>query len=378
MPDPSRVRVHGPLEPFAQGFAGELARQGYVPRVVVHQLRLVADVSRWLAEQELQVSDFPDEAARFLHARRAAGFTRHWTSRALRPVLTYLGRLSVVPPTPPPVLTNAVDVLLARYRAVSHQRAGVGRADSARVSRRYSPVSGGATVAGRSPCGYRAPVGRRRDGVCRGSRADAIGARGEEDRLLRSDPPQFLHLEGAISTPLVAAVPSVAAWRLAGLPKLLDASDVQRLLASCDRRTPPGLRDFAILTTLARVGFRAGEVAALQLDDLDWRRGEIVVHGKGPRSSDCRSPRTSGRPSPRTPAWPSLDGTGPAVFVRRMAPHRGPYTRGPHPDRRRGRASRRPRTIHAHRLRHSAATADAAGRSARWPRSVSSCATALR
>ena len=60
-------------------------------------------------------------------------------------------------------------------------------------------------------------------------------------------------------------VPSVASWRLAGLVKALDAGSLARLLASCDRRTRVGRRDFAVITLLSRLGLRAGEVAALRL-----------------------------------------------------------------------------------------------------------------
>jgi integrase/recombinase XerD len=67
---------------------------------------------------------------------------------------------------------------------------------------------------------------------------------------------------------------------LAGLPKGLDPDQVRRLLASCDSSTRNGCRDFAILTVLVRLGLRAAEVANLALDDIDWRAGEIVVHGK--------------------------------------------------------------------------------------------------
>jgi integrase/recombinase XerD len=55
------------------------------------------------------------------------------------------------------------------------------------------------------------------------------------------------------------------------------------LLQSCDRASPAGRRDFAILMLLARLGLRRGEVAALKLDDVDWRAGEIVIRGKGSR-----------------------------------------------------------------------------------------------
>ena len=84
---------------------------------------------------------------------------------------------------------------------------------------------------------------------------------------------RFLHVEGEIDRDLTGAVPSVASWRLAGLVKALDAGSLARLLASCDRRTRVGRRDFAVITLLSRLGLRAGEVAALRLSDIDWRCG---------------------------------------------------------------------------------------------------------
>jgi integrase/recombinase XerD len=58
---------------------------------------------------------------------------------------------------------------------------------------------------------------------------------------------------------------------------------VSRLLCSCDRHTVMGRRDYAILVLLSRLGLRVGEVAALTLDDIDWRHGEIVIRGKAGR-----------------------------------------------------------------------------------------------
>jgi integrase len=76
-------------------------------------------------------------------------------------------------------------------------------------------------------------------------------------------------------------VPTVADWRLSTVPKYLTPEEVERLLKACNRRTPIGRRDYAILLLLARLGLRAGEVIALQIDDLNWRAGEILVRGKG-------------------------------------------------------------------------------------------------
>jgi integrase len=94
---------------------------------------------------------------------------------------------------------------------------------------------------------------------------------------------RYLHLAGVIEVPLVWAVPSVADLRDRTLPRGLEPGAVKRLLASCDRRRLVGRRDFAILLLLSRLGLRAGEVAGLRLDDVDWRRGELLVRGKGGR-----------------------------------------------------------------------------------------------
>jgi integrase/recombinase XerD len=90
-------------------------------------------------------------------------------------------------------------------------------------------------------------------------------------------------LGGVIETPLVWAVPSVADLRDRTLPRGLEPAAVKRLLASCDRRRTVGRRDRAILLLLSRLGLRAGEVAAITLDDIDWRAGLLLVRGKGSR-----------------------------------------------------------------------------------------------
>jgi integrase/recombinase XerD len=94
---------------------------------------------------------------------------------------------------------------------------------------------------------------------------------------------RYLHVEGLTSAPLQWAVPGVADLRDRSLPRGLDPAAVKRLLASCDRRRTVGRRDYAVLLLLSRLGLRAGEVAALTLEDLDWRTGELLVAGKGGR-----------------------------------------------------------------------------------------------
>jgi site-specific recombinase XerD len=92
---------------------------------------------------------------------------------------------------------------------------------------------------------------------------------------------RFLLEIGEVAVDLAGAVPTVAARRLTGVPKYLARSQVEKVLASCDRDTPIGRRDYAMLLLLARLGLRSCEVARLELDDIRWRTGEIVIRGKG-------------------------------------------------------------------------------------------------
>ena len=92
---------------------------------------------------------------------------------------------------------------------------------------------------------------------------------------------RFLHSRHYISAPLVDAVPVAPGWRDRGVVRAVAEDEVARMLEGCDRRTGTGRRDFAILTVLARLGLRRGEVAVLSVDDINWRIGEPVVSGKG-------------------------------------------------------------------------------------------------
>jgi site-specific recombinase XerD len=94
---------------------------------------------------------------------------------------------------------------------------------------------------------------------------------------------RFLFLRGEAPRDFSAAVPTIRTYRQVGVPALLTPEEVEQVLASVDRSTPRGRRDYAVLLLLARLGLRASEVVSLELDDLHWRTGELVVRGKGPR-----------------------------------------------------------------------------------------------
>jgi len=167
---------------------------------------------------------------------------------------------------------------------------------------------------------------------------------------------RFCHLSGRTPRPLVGAVPRVAGWRLSKLPKAVPPDTVQALLASCDRRTTYGRRDFAVLMLLSRLGLRAGEVAGLHLDDIDWRAGELIIRGKGGKLERLPLPVDVGaavvawlqRGRPRCAAR--------EVFTRVRAPHQKLSPGGIGAIVRAACVRAGVVGVHAHRLRHSVAT----------------------
>jgi integrase/recombinase XerD len=101
---------------------------------------------------------------------------------------------------------------------------------------------------------------------------------------------KFLYLQGLTPRSLATVVPPVAGWRDTGVPKAIRADDVHRLLVSCDRGDPIGIRDYAILMLVARLGLRSAEVARLELDDIVWGTGQIVLRGKASRQDGMPLP----------------------------------------------------------------------------------------
>jgi integrase/recombinase XerD len=275
--------VSGPLAPYAAGFASWLRSRAYSPSAAADRLYQFDQLSRWLEREGLGVDELTGEQAeRFAAARRAAGLVTWVSPPSVMLPLGYLRELGVAPVPAPALAHDPLEELLADYRRYLSIERGL---SDHTVLDAYGPAAR-LFLAGREgldglglgrlsaaevssflarECPKRSVSGAR-DLVC------ALRS------LLR-----YLHLVGLIEAPLVWAVPSVADLRDRTLPRGLEPGAVRKLLASCDRRTLVGRRDYGILLLLVRLGLRAGEVAGLQLEDVDWRAGELLVRGKGSR-----------------------------------------------------------------------------------------------
>jgi site-specific recombinase XerD len=310
----------GPLRASIDTFAQHLVVQGYAPSTLTSTMRMLADLSRWLQRHALAAVDFNEQHVDDFLQERSQRVQR--TDRApLHRLLAHLREQRVIPVprdetdmephnrvvddfqhylryqrclTPTTVRTYLDIVryfLSVRFESQPLWLEGLGPQDvtnfMVQQTRQYSPA-----------------------------RVKLIAT------ALRSFF-RFLVQQEAIPNDLAKAVPTVPNWRLSTLPKFMEAKDVDCLLQSCDLSTPQGQRDYAILLLLARLGLRAGEVAALTLDDVDWDAGELVVRSKGGRHDRLPLPHDVGEALAaylRDSRPPSVTRQ---VFIRMLAPHCG-------------------------------------------------------
>jgi|SRR5215207_556508 len=264
-----RAAVSGPLAPFEAAFRVELARAGYTRSSIRGAVAAMAALSGWLEVRSLALSELTPAVAAGVGGRQ------------LGPVLRFLREIGEVPTADSTIDAEPVEDLLAQFRAWLAEERGL----SATTVRCYGKQARKLLVYLPQPLDASL---RQLDAgqitsfmleYCRAAHPTSAKATVTAVRALL----RFLHVAGWVPLSLAAAVPAVAGWRLASLPRGLDAAVVQRLLDSCDRDTIVGRRDYAILIMLARLGLRGAEVADLELGDVDWRSGEVSIRGKGNR-----------------------------------------------------------------------------------------------
>lgn len=354
-PDPSHVRFTGPLSRFAAGLAEELALRGYTATSSTAQLQLVAHLSRWLESQHLDQGDLDGPVIEGFLAVRRADYSSHYSLEALEPVLSYLRRQGLVPTAVFAVPSSPVEVLMVRYGEYLTEERGL----SVPVARAYSH--------------WVTPfVEDRTDAKGQVSFADLTA--GDVARFLTVQLPtmtrktaqmtacalrsflRFLHDRQMVEMALADAIPAVAHRRLSGLPQPLTSNQVTALLDACDRSSAVGRRDFAVITMLHRLGLRCAELAGLRLEDVDWQAGTLRIWGKGNRVDLLPLPVDVGRVVVDYLCDGRPHATARTVFVMARAPHTALERSSVSCIVARAAQRAGLGTVHAHRLRHTAAS----------------------
>lgn len=278
-------RKPGPLGPFVEGHRSQLLAMGYTPETVRALLKVLGQLGRWMAERGLEPADLCQARVdEFLSFRRNDQYQQSPCRRSLRLLLELMAAEGVV------VLDDRqaggpLDVLIGGYRGWLAEDRGLAETtvvryenSARRFLRRY--FSGSELVDLQDLNGT--DVSSFLLAECDSGRfcVGAVKGRVAELRSLL----RFLFLRGYTGRSLAASVPPVAGWTHTSVPRTVDGATIDLLLRSCDRSTESGIRNFAIMMLVARLGLRSIEVARLQLEDVDWRNGELAVRGKARRT----------------------------------------------------------------------------------------------
>jgi integrase/recombinase XerD len=287
----SGVVVAGPLVPFVDAYRLELRARGYTARTAVTEVRQVARLSHWLDESELGVAELNVERVdEFLAFQRDLGHNRaEWSRPGLVCLLDVLMALGVLRSEEPLVPTPTEALLAAFGRHLVTERglaAGTVRGYVDRTRRFLVGLDATGGLGSLTSAQVTAAVVRE---------AGAVSVSGAQNFVasLRSFL-RFCFAEGLVGVDLSQAALPVTGRRRSTLPWGITRAEAKALLASCDRRSALGRRDYALLITLLRLGLRQSEVAGLRLDDIDWRAAEVVVHGKGGRADRLPLPAEAG------------------------------------------------------------------------------------
>jgi integrase/recombinase XerD len=317
-----RRRAEGPLVPHIAVFAEQLRLQGYSKRSVGGARRLVADFSEWLKQKNIAKDDIsPEHTERYLRYRALHRRPRKTDVATMRRLLNLLREEGVIKQRPARTETTPIERLLDEYALYLRQE----RALAPKTLVLYLPII-------RCFLMQRFGKGRPQLSVLRA--ADVV--RFVQHQVAHLSPAtarmvttalrsffNFARYRGDITLDLAAAVPTVANWSMASIPRAIAPDHVQAVLANCNRASAVGCRDYAILLLLARLGLRAGEIALLELDDIAWQAPSLNVRGKGGHVSRLPLPLEVGEAIAAYLKMGRPVSTSRRVFLRAKAPIRG-------------------------------------------------------
>lgn len=270
-----------PLEIQISSFLNEMTAAGYVPQRLGQRRSVIMAFAQWAQAKRIVMAEASEaHFAAFVKRHRRSRDTHKRELATLRRYLVFLRRRGLLPSPSRP--RSPADDFIDRY--VAYLRTERGLAENSILV--YAPCAR-AFLENRVTTVGQLALDTLDAETIGAFLVDRVAQRSTESVRLLSvalrSLLRFLFLRGEVSRDLSAAVPMVRRYQQSGVPVVLSPDEIERVLDATDRSTPRGRRDYAILLLLARLGLRAGEVVSLDLGDVLWRVGEIVVRGKGPR-----------------------------------------------------------------------------------------------
>lgn len=311
----------GMLAPYGAEFRRQLLASGYSSSAAKKQYNLMVHLDAWLGGQELGLAALTSgQVEEFFLARRESGRANLLTRRSVMPLVSFLQQVGALAVQGGQAATGPTDVLVESFGVYLRKERGLveGTVRSyLRVARRFLVASYAAGVVEVGSLSAYHVIGF----LTRECRPLGVSSARQTVSSLRSFL-RFLRMEGLTVLALDQAVLPVAGWAQS-LPRGVEPAQVARLLASCDRRSGTGRRDYAVLMVLTELGLRSGEVVAMELDHIDWRGGKLLVRGKGRRLDVLPLPTGTGAAIAAYLRQGRPASNDRHVFLRHVAPHVG-------------------------------------------------------
>lgn len=286
--------LEGPLSAHVSWYANWVRDEGYSLYSRHRQVRLAARFSRWLGDEGIEVSNVGSRHVnRYIRTHARQVMVHRGDAATLRHFVGFLRRRGVIPEERIPARQcSQVDQVVQEYEGYLLKE----RALSSSTAVNYVPLVRGFLIGrfGKGPVKLSQLCAAD---VVRFVQCQARRLHLKRAKLLTTALRSFLHYllyRGEVVHDLAQAVPTVANWSMTSIPRGISPDLVRRLLASIDRCTAVGRRDYAVLLLLARLGLRASEVARIELEDINWNSGLISIHRKGGQLSTLPLPAEVG------------------------------------------------------------------------------------
>jgi integrase/recombinase XerD len=286
----------GFLSSHLKSFLLDLETRGYTKLTMRGYADSIAHFAEWARAQRLTIEDlsvevltrFSKHRCRCPGGRKQQSVSRKYVNRVRR-FVSYLETQGLIASVPIISATRVSEPLVEEFVQWLRDHRGIGPITVRHYTEQLEKMPSWLICAQAKQidaASVRAWVLKRTTGLsASGIRCMTIALR----MYLR-----FLGSTGRCTAGLEGAIPSLPQWRLSALPRYLPPEQVEQLIASCDTATLLGSRDRAVLLLLARLGLRAGDVAHLRLDDIDWRAARIKVCGKARRETWLPLPQDAG------------------------------------------------------------------------------------
>ncbi|MBW2018193.1 MAG: tyrosine-type recombinase/integrase [Deltaproteobacteria bacterium] len=315
-------RLHeGPLGTHIDLFAKRLLKEGHCTQSAWCNLRIVSDFSHWLAQKGFGLHELNEQTVeRYLEFHLRNRYPYLSTRPAMKRLLSVLREVNAISPNPSKMLSPLEQIEEDFRRFLIHQRGlaltSVGRyMPFVRLFLQEECSRGHQAFSRLEPRKIMKFVERHvHDNGPRSAQVMCCAIRSFT---------RYLQQQGYLLVDLSNSVPTVRRWAAASLPSPLSPKQIEKVLDSCDRRSPLGMRNYAILLLLARLGLRAIEIVRLSLDDLDWREGQFTVRGKGGKCNLLPLPSDVGAAIAKYLRCGRFQSDSRRVFLQNPAPHAG-------------------------------------------------------